>query len=85
LSRSTGRVVYVFEFTAAEPADFTEQLMNSIESFFTKLIVKALHKSSPGMTAEDDAKVTKAVSDFVTTSMDLAAVYFALRAAKSTK
>jgi hypothetical protein len=82
VSRSTGRLVYVFEFTATTPADLTEHLMNSIESFFTKLIVQALHKSSPGLTAEDDAKVTKAVSDFVTTAMDLAAVYFALRAAK---
>jgi hypothetical protein len=72
----------VFEFKAVQSADFTEHLMNSIETWIADLIVKALHKSSPGMTAADDATVTKAVTDFVTTGMDLASVYFALRAAK---
>ncbi len=56
--------------------------MNQIESFITAAIIKALHKSAPGLTADDDAKVTKAVGDFVTTTMDLVAVYFAIRNAK---
>ena len=56
--------------------------MDQIESFIAALIIKALHKSSPLMTSEDDAKVTKTVTDFVTTGMDLVAVYFAARNAK---
>ncbi len=57
--------------------------MDAIESFFADLIIKALHKSAPALTAADDAKITKAVNDFVTTGMDLTAVYFALRNAKA--
>ncbi len=56
--------------------------MDVIEQYVTDLITKALHKQAPGLSAADDAKVNKAVTDFVTTGMDLAAVYFALRAAK---
>jgi hypothetical protein len=56
--------------------------MDSFESFITELLIKALHKTSPQMSPDDDAKVTKSVQDFVTTTMDLTAVYFALRAAK---
>jgi hypothetical protein len=57
--------------------------MDSLESFFTDLILKALHKSAPSLSPDDDAKVTKAVTDFVTTAMDLTAVYFAIRNAKT--
>jgi hypothetical protein len=57
--------------------------MDSIENFVSELLVKVLHKSAPGMSIEDDAKVTKAVQDFVITAMDLSAVYFALRNAKT--
>ena len=56
--------------------------MDSIESFITDLIIKALHKSAPKLTADDDAKVTKTVTDFVTAGMDVVAVYFAIRNAK---
>ena len=56
--------------------------MDRIESFITSFILKALHKTAPGLTADDDARVTKAVGDFVTTTMDLVAVYFAIRNAK---
>jgi hypothetical protein len=58
--------------------------MDSIETFFSDLIIKALHKSAPTLSADDDAKVTKAVQDFVTTGMDVAAVYFAIRNTKTT-
>ncbi len=93
MSRSTGEPVYVFEFRAAPPGPpvvsdgFTslEDVMDVIEQYVTDLINKALHKQVPALSADDDAKVTKAVQDFVTVSMDLAAVYFALRAAKGTK
>ena len=57
--------------------------MDAIELYVADLITKALHKQAPALSADDDAKVNKAVSDFVTTGMDLAAVYFALRAAKA--
>ncbi len=57
--------------------------MDSIETFLSDLIVKALKKSAPNLTADDTAKVTKAVQDFVTTGMDVAAVYFAIRNAKA--
>ena len=56
--------------------------MDSIESFVAELILKAVHKSAPTLTPADDAKVTKTVADFVTTGMDLVAVYFAIRNAK---
>jgi hypothetical protein len=56
--------------------------MDSIESFVAELIIKALHKSAPTLTPEDDAKVTKTVADFVTAGMDLVAIYFAVRNAK---
>ncbi len=56
--------------------------MDSIENFITELLIKTLHKTAPQMSPDDDAKVTKAVQDFVITAMDLTAVYFALRAAK---
>jgi hypothetical protein len=58
--------------------------MDSIENFVSELLIKALHKTAPQMSADDDAKVTKSVQDFVITAMDLTAVYFVLRAAKST-
>ena len=57
--------------------------MDSIESFVSDLLIKVLHKTAPQMSADDDAKVTKTVQDFVTAGMDLTAVYFALRAAKA--
>jgi hypothetical protein len=57
--------------------------MDAIEQYVTDAIVKALNKSAPALSAADDAKVTKTVQDFVTTGMDVAAVYFALRAAKT--
>jgi hypothetical protein len=56
--------------------------MDSLESFVADLILKAVHKSAPTLTPADDAKVTKTVADFVTTGMDLIAVYFAIRNAK---
>jgi hypothetical protein len=56
--------------------------MDQIETFVASVIIKALHKSSPLMTADDDAKVTKTVTDFVSAGMDLVAVYFAARNAK---
>jgi hypothetical protein len=92
-SRTTGGPIYVFEFRPAPPglaaASSTdaqlEVLMNAIEQYVTDVILKALHKQAPALSAADDAKVTKAVTDFVTTGMDLAAVYFALRAAKAAK
>ncbi len=56
--------------------------MDQIETYIADLIIKALHKSAPAMTAEDDAKVTKTVTDFVTAGMDLVAIYFAVRSAK---
>ena len=91
VSRTDGRPVYVFEFRAAPPGppvvsdiDATlEAVMDVIEQYITDLITKALHKEAPALSAADDAKVSKAVQDFVTTGMDLAAVYFALRAAKT--
>ncbi len=92
-SRSTGEPVYVFEFRAAPPGSpavsamvaLLENTMDVIEQYVTDAILKALHKQAPALSAADDAKVTKAVQDFVTTGMDLAAVYFALRAAKGAK
>ncbi len=57
--------------------------MDAIELFFADLIIKALHKSAPNLSPDDDAKITRAVQDFIATGMDLAAVYFALRNAKS--
>ena len=90
-SRATGERVYVCEFRAAPPglpvASSTdaerEELMDAIEQYMVALITSALHKQAPALSAADDAKVSKAVQDFVTTGMDLAAVYFALRAAKT--
>lgn len=57
--------------------------MDSIEQFLSDLVLKAVHKAAPTLATDDDAKVTKAVADFVATTMDLAAVYFAIRAAKA--
>jgi len=90
-SRTTGEPVYVFEFRAAPRGSPVvsatdaelEDLMDAIEQYVTTVITAALHKQAPALSAADDAKVTKAVQDFVTTGMDLAAVYFALRAAKA--
>jgi hypothetical protein len=56
--------------------------MDTVETYIANLLIKALHKSAPALTPADDAKVTKIVSDFVTTGMDLVAVYFAIRNAK---
>ena len=56
--------------------------MDQVETFVAELILKALHKSAPAMTPEDDARVTKTIADFVTAGMDLVAVYFAVRNAK---
>ncbi len=87
-SRSTGQPVYVFEFVAAPPGPpvvssaTVEDVMDAIEQYVAAVITKALHAQAPALSAADDAKVNKAVTDFVTTGMDLAAVYFALRAAK---
>jgi len=55
--------------------------MDNVEQFITSLILKAIHKSAPAMQPDDDAKVSKAVQDFVTVAMDLVAVFFAIRAA----
>jgi hypothetical protein len=86
ISRSTGETIYIFEFKLQPPTPCPtsqkETPMDAIESFITSAIIKALHKSTPTLTADDDAKVTKAVADFVTTTMDLVAVYFAIRNAK---
>jgi hypothetical protein len=56
--------------------------MDHIETFIADLILKALHKTAPGMSPEDDTKVTQSVADFVTAGMDLAAIYFAVRNAR---
>jgi hypothetical protein len=80
ISRSTNQTIYVFEFKLSPPPKETS--MDMIESFIANAIIKALHKSAPGLTPDDDAKVTKAVTDFVTTSMDMVAIYFAVRNAK---
>ena len=58
--------------------------MDAIEQYVAAVLTKALHAQAPALSAADDAKINKAVVDFVTTGMDLAAVYFALRAAKAT-
>ena len=57
--------------------------MDAFESFLSEFVLKALTKSFPNLSADDQAKVTQATSDFVTTGMDLAAVYLALRASKT--
>lgn len=59
--------------------------MDALEQYVADLITRALHKQVPALSPADDAKVAKAVQDFVSTAMDLTAVYFALRAAKGTK
>ena len=59
--------------------------MDTIEAFVASLIVKAVQKSVPTLSADDIAKVNKAVADFTTTAMDLAAVYFILRTASAAK
>jgi hypothetical protein len=82
ISRATGETIYIFEFKLQTQTPHQETPMDAIESFITSAIIKALHKSTPTLTADDDAKVTKAVADFVTTTMDLIAVYFAIRNAK---
>jgi len=56
--------------------------MDKVESFIADLIIKALHKTAPGMSPDDDAKVTQSVADFVTAGMDLVAIYFAVRNAR---
>jgi hypothetical protein len=53
--------------------------MQTLETFIAELIVKALHKTAPYMSADDDAKVIATVADFVTAASDLVAVYVALR------
>jgi hypothetical protein len=86
ISRATGETIHIFEFKlqppTSNPNSPKETPMDAIESFITSTIIKALHKSTPTLTADDDAKVTKAVADFVTTTMDLIAVFFAIRNAK---
>ena len=57
--------------------------MDTLESFIASLLLKTLHKAAPALGPEDDAKVTKAAQDLVTTAMDLVAVYFAIRAART--
>jgi hypothetical protein len=88
VSQRTGETIFVFEFKRApspqpEPTLPENPLMDTIESFIADLILKAIHKAVPNLQPADDAKVTKVVADFVTTGMDLASVYFALRAAKA--
>jgi hypothetical protein len=78
-SRRTGETIYIFEFKATPSIPQQETPMDMIETFIASTLIKALHKSTPALTADDDAKVTKAVTDFVTTSMDLIAIYFAIR------
>ena len=93
VSRVTGGPVYVFEFVAAPPGPpvgsdgnaTPEDVMDAIEQYVATVITKALHSQAPALSTADDAKINKAVTDFVTTGMDLAAVYFALRAAKAAK
>ena len=82
-----GKPVYVFEFKPAPrgASSSPEFFMDSIETFIASLIVKAVQKSVPTLSADDIAKVNKAVADFTTTAMDLAAVYFVLRNAGATK
>jgi hypothetical protein len=87
--------VYVFEFdpgaaraVVSRPAAgfhfiFLERFMDSIETFISQFVLSALAKSFPSLSSDDQGKVTKAVTDFVSTAMDLAAVYLALRASKS--
>ncbi len=59
--------------------------MDSIETFLSDFALKMLLKSFPTLSSDDQAKVQKTIADFVTTAMDLAGVYFALRSAKSGK
>jgi hypothetical protein len=82
VSQRTGETIFVFEFKRT-PIQPENPLMDTIESFISDLILKAIHKAVPNLQPADDEKVKKVVADFVTTGMDLAAVYFALRAAKS--
>lgn len=85
ISRSTGETIFVFEFKRQPffvPPFSENPLMDTIENFIADLVLKAVHKSVPNLQPADDAKVKKVVADFVTTGMDLAAVFFALRAAK---
>jgi hypothetical protein len=92
--------VYVFEFDpgpdaaaalaitspaeAVSHSSFVERSMDSIETFVSQFVLSALAKGFPNLSTDDQAKVAKAVQDFVSTAMDLAAVYLALRASKST-
>ena len=92
-SASTGEPIYVCEFRAAprplvvasDSHTPLEDTMDALEQYVADLITKALHKQVPAMSPADDAKVAKAVEDFVSTAMDLTAIYFALRAAKGTR
>ena len=84
VSRRTGETIFVFEFKRTPATQPENPLMDTIESFISDLILKAIHKAVPNLQHADDEKVKKVVADFVTTGMDLAAVYFALRAAKAT-
>ena len=85
LSRATGETIFVFEFKRVPSSPLQEStLMDTIESFIADLILKAIHKAVPNLQPADDEKVKKVVADFVTTGMDVAAVYFALRAARAT-
>ncbi len=56
--------------------------MNQIEPYIAQLIISVLHKSAPAMTVDDDAKVTKTVTDFVAAALDLVGIYFTLRNAR---
>ncbi len=56
--------------------------MDIIEQHVADQISKALKSKAPALSAFDNAKIDKAAANFVTTAMDLAAVYFALRAAR---
>lgn len=87
-----GQRVYCFEFTQDSPGPIVsdaanplspELLMDAIETFLSQFVLGALTKSFPNLSSDDQAKVTKGVNDFVTTAMDLATVYLALRASKT--
>ena len=56
--------------------------MDSIETFLSDFVLKALLHSFPNLSPDDQAKVQKAVADWVTAGMDIAAIYFLLRTTK---
>jgi len=57
--------------------------MDSIETFLSDFVLKALLHSFPNLSTDDQTKVQKAVADWVTAGMDVASIYFLLRSAKS--